>query len=248
MSVPMAWRMRCLAVDQPRRPAPAGAVPTGGEAPTASPWSGPLDVGRRRPPPGPMPVSAAEVDAPCRRLPAGQRRGADEAALARTVPPDVASCTARPRDATLPAPAMSGGRLRRVWLLRAARAEACRRADAGEHGADGTSTPGSTRSSSMTPSSKTSTSMSDFSVSTTATMSPRCTVSPGRTRHSTMVPASMSAPSEGIRNSPMSGRPQQPRAAATMAGICGRAASSRCLAYGMGTSALQTRATGASRS
>ena len=35
---------------------------------------------------------------------------------------------------------------------------------------------------------------------------------------------------------------------ATIFSGCGRAASSRCLAYGIGTSAEQTRATGASRS
>ncbi len=36
--------------------------------------------------------------------------------------------------------------------------------------------------------------------------------------------------------------------AATMSAVCGRAASSSCRAYGMGTSALHTRSTGASRS
>src|SRR3990167_769808 len=43
--------------------------------------------------------------------------------------------------------------------------------------------------------------MAAFSVSTTATISPRFTPSPGRTRHSARVPASISAPSEGMRNS-----------------------------------------------
>src|SRR6478609_9885817 len=51
-----------------------------------------------------------------------------------------------------------------------------------------------------TPSLKLSTSISDFSVSTTAMMSPRRTSSPDLTRHSRTVPASMSAPREGMVN------------------------------------------------
>ena len=62
-----------------------------------------------------------------------------------------------------------------------------------------TSLARATSSSSTTPFSKTSTSMSDLSVSTTATMSPRCDRSPGSTRHSTTVPSSMSAPSDGMQ-------------------------------------------------
>src|SRR3990172_29997 len=55
----------------------------------------------------------------------------------------------------------------------------------------------------MTPVSKISTSMTPFSVSTSATSSPRLTASPGFTRQSTRVPNSMSAPREGMRNSLM---------------------------------------------
>ena len=40
-------------------------------------------------------------------------------------------------------------------------------------------------------------------VSTSATMSPRCTRSPGATSHSTTVPRSMSAPSEGMVKTPI---------------------------------------------
>ena len=42
--------------------------------------------------------------------------------------------------------------------------------------------------------------------------------------------------------------PNRPRTAATIVSGCGSAACSRCLAYGIGTSAVQTRAIGASRS
>jgi len=68
----------------------------------------------------------------------------------------------------------------------------------------GTVVPGSTSQRSMTPSSKMSISMAPFWVSTTATTSPRLTRSPGRFSHSTNVPASISAPSDGMRNSPIS--------------------------------------------
>jgi hypothetical protein len=53
------------------------------------------------------------------------------------------------------------------------------------------------------PTSKHSISIAPFWVSTTATTSPRFTVSPGLTSHSTSVPASMSAPSEGMANTPI---------------------------------------------
>lgn len=66
----------------------------------------------------------------------------------------------------------------------------------------GTSVPIEMRSSSIIPDSNTSTSTSLFSVSTSATMSPRRTRSPGFTRHSMTVPTSMSAPRKGMRNSP----------------------------------------------
>src|SRR5512135_451865 len=69
----------------------------------------------------------------------------------------------------------------------------------------GTFCPGWTTRDSITPVSKISTSMTPFSVSTSATTSPRLTVSPGLTRQSTTVPNCMSAPSEGMRNSLMAG-------------------------------------------
>ncbi len=105
-------------------------------------------------------------------------------------------------------------------------------------------------SSPITPSSKISTSMSALSVLTTATRSPRCTVSPGCTSHSSTVPESMSAPSDGMRKIPLglSHRRSVRVAAATTASTLGSAASSSCLAYGIGTSAPHTRSTGASRS
>jgi hypothetical protein len=67
----------------------------------------------------------------------------------------------------------------------------------------GTFCPGWVTRVSITPLSKISTSMTPFSVSTSATTSPRFTASPGFTRHSTMVPYCISAPSDGIRNSLM---------------------------------------------
>ena len=83
-----------------------------------------------------------------------------------------------------------------------------------------------------TPSSNASISMAAFAVSTTATIWPRLTASPGFTSHSMIVPTSMSAPSEGIRNSPMA--QTSPRiarwAAATIPSTVGSAASSRCRA------------------
>src|SRR5512143_4251676 len=69
----------------------------------------------------------------------------------------------------------------------------------------GTFSPGWTINESITPLSKISTSITPFSVSTSATTSPRLTASPGLTRQSTMVPNCMSAPSEGMRNSLMTG-------------------------------------------
>ncbi len=75
------------------------------------------------------------------------------------------------------------------------------------------------RISSTTPSSNASISIAAFAVSTTATIWPRFTGSPGSTNHSTIVPTSMSAPSEGIRNSPMAQASPRiaRRAAATIA-------------------------------
>ena len=94
----------------------------------------------------------------------------------------------------------------------------------------GTWTPVPTRISVTTPSSNASISMAAFAVSTTATIWPRRTASPGLTSHSTIVPTSMSAPSEGIRNSPMvQASPRiARRAAAAMPSTVGSAASSRC--------------------
>ena len=88
----------------------------------------------------------------------------------------------------------------------------------------------STRICSICPVSKISISMAPFCVSTTATMSPRFTLSPGFTSHSTSVPASMSAPSEGMRNSTTArphARPSAAFAAAMILGTCGIAAFSR---------------------
>src|SRR6185437_981500 len=94
----------------------------------------------------------------------------------------------------------------------------------------------------ITPSQKISTSIAPLSVSTTATISPRCTSSPGCFSHSTSVPASMSAPRDGMRNSAMDqGRPMHCFAAATIVGTCGNAASSKGCGYGIGTSALHAR-------
>src|SRR6056297_1194178 len=64
--------------------------------------------------------------------------------------------------------------------------------------------PRSATSSWTVPSSKISISMAPFWVSTTATISPRFTVSPGSTSHSTSLPASMSAPREGMLKTPIS--------------------------------------------
>jgi hypothetical protein len=50
--------------------------------------------------------------------------------------------------------------------------------------------------------------MAPFWVSTTATTSPRATLSPGFTSHSTSLPASMSAPSEGMAKT-LIARPRQ---------------------------------------
>src|SRR6266545_1025120 len=69
----------------------------------------------------------------------------------------------------------------------------------------GTRCPGWTTSRSTTPLAKHSTSTAALAVSTTATTSPLWTVAPGWTSHSRSTPSSMSAPSEGIRNSAMSG-------------------------------------------
>src|SRR3989338_8974900 len=65
----------------------------------------------------------------------------------------------------------------------------------------GTVAPGWTRIFSITPPTKTSTSMSPLSVSTSAMISPRFTVSPGCFRQTISVPAVMSAPRIGITNS-----------------------------------------------
>jgi hypothetical protein len=96
----------------------------------------------------------------------------------------------------------------------------------------GTFAPGCASSVSTTPSSNTSISIAPFSVSTTAMMSPRATAWPGWRSHSTSVPASIAAPSDGILNSAMGSvgarQATSARAAATMAGTCGTAASSRC--------------------
>src|SRR6056297_2160270 len=68
----------------------------------------------------------------------------------------------------------------------------------------GSSLPRSARISWTVPSWKISISIAPFWVSTTATTSPRWTVSPGFTSHSTSLPASMSAPSEGMTKTPIS--------------------------------------------
>ena len=99
-------------------------------------------------------------------------------------------------------------------------------ADPGEDGADRHLLARLDQQRSTTPLSKISTSITPFSVSTSATMSPRLTASPGCFRQSTRVPASMSAPSVGMRNSAMA--PHHLSTDATIVSACGSAASSRC--------------------
>ena len=185
-------------------------------------------------PPGPLPVSPARS----RPRVCARRRAAG---LARTKPLSPAGLEAA-------ASAVPAGRSGEASWLVAAGAGASGSGATGS-GADlgdaasawprmlasgaptGTVSPIRATSSLIVPSSKTSISMAPFCVSTTATMSPRFTVSPGFTSHSASVPASMSAPSEGMRNMPMvQSRPRVRRTAVAIVPACGMAAASRCRA------------------
>ena len=98
------------------------------------------------------------------------------------------------------------------------------------------------------PSCQHSTSTAALVVSTTATTWPRVTVSPGLTSHSFERPLVHVRAERRHLELDHDGLAEEDFTAATILSGCGSAASSRCLAYGIGTSALQTRAIGASRS
>ena len=128
----------------------------------------------------------------------------------------------RPAGQPLPHP------LRAHWLRRARSAGLCPRlGDRREDGAHGHGLADRGDQPAMVPVSNDSTSMADLAVSTTAMMSPLWTSSPGLTSHSTQ----RSLVHVGAERRASGTRPRQPtalRAAATIAGTCGSAASSRC--------------------